>query len=48
MVLVSCNVLADVAVQQPTPNPRTNIVPTKIAWLKLSGRSPMGLRVPPL
>ena len=30
-----------------TPNLPTNIVPTNIAWLKLSGKSPMGLRIPP-
>ena len=26
----------------------TNIVPTNIAWLKFSGKSPMGLKIPPL
>ena len=31
-----------------TPNPPTNIIPTTIAWRKLSGRSPMGLGIPPL
>ena len=31
-----------------TPNLPTSIVPTNIAWLKLSGRSPMGLGIPPL
>ena len=31
-----------------TPNLPTNIVPTNIAWLKLSGRSPMDMRIPPL
>ena len=30
------------------PNLPTSIVPTNIAWLKLSGNSPMGLRIPPL
>ena len=31
-----------------TPNLSTGIIPTKIAWLKLSGNFPMGLGVPPL
>ena len=31
-----------------TPNLPANIIPTKIAWLKLSGKSPMGLGIPPL
>ena len=31
-----------------TPNPPTNIIPTKIAWRKLSGKFPMGLGIPPL
>ena len=31
-----------------TPNPPTNIVPTNIARLKLSRKSPMGLSIPPL
>ena len=31
-----------------TPNLPTKFVPTNIAWLKLSGRSPMGLGIPPL
>ena len=31
-----------------TPNLPTNIVPTNIAWLKLSGKSPIGLGIPPL
>ena len=31
-----------------TPNPPTNIVPTNIARLKLSGNFPMGLGIPPL
>ena len=26
----------------------TNIIPTKIAWLRFSGKSPMGLGIPPL
>ena len=30
------------------PNLPTNIIPTKIAWLKLSGKSPMDIRIPPL
>ena len=30
------------------PNLPTNIVPTNIARLKLSGRSPMDMRIPPL
>ena len=34
--------------ERPTPNLPTNIIPTKIAWLKLSGKSPMGLGIPPL
>ena len=42
-------VLADLRVGQLcTPNLPTNIIPTKIAWLKLSGKSPMGLRIPAL
>ena len=32
----------------PSPNPPTNITPTNIAWLKLSGKSPLGLGIPPL
>ena len=31
-----------------TPNLPTNMVPTKIARLKLSGKSPMDLGIPPL
>ena len=31
-----------------TPNLPTNIMPTKIARLKLSGKSPMDLRIPPI
>ena len=31
-----------------TPNLPTNSIPTKIAWLRLSGRFPMGLGIPPL
>ena len=31
-----------------TPNPPTNIIPTKIARLELSGRFPRGMRIPPL
>ena len=31
-----------------TPNLPANIVPTNIARLKLSGKSPMGLEIPPL
>ena len=31
-----------------TPNFPTKIIPTKIAWLKLSGEFPMGLGIPPL
>ena len=26
----------------------TNIIPTNIAWLKLSGKFPMDIRIPPL
>ena len=33
---------------QHTPNLPTNIVPTNIARLKLSRKSPMGLGIPPL
>ena len=31
-----------------TPNLPTNITPTNFAWLKLSGKSPTGLGIPPL
>ena len=31
-----------------TPNLPTSTIPTNIAWLKLSGKSPMGLGIPPL
>ena len=31
-----------------TPNLPTNIVPTNIAWLKLSEKFPMDMRIPPL
>ena len=31
-----------------TPNLPTKITPTMIAWLKLSRKFPMGLRIPPL
>ena len=30
-----------------TPNLPTKITPTKIAWLRLSGKFPMGLGIPP-
>ena len=33
---------------QMTPNLPTNITPTNIAWLKISGKSPMDTRIPPL
>ena len=32
----------------PTPNLPTNIIPAKIRWLKLSGKFPMVMRIPPL
>ena len=31
-----------------TPNLPTNITATNIAWLKLSGKFPMDMRIPPL
>ena len=31
-----------------TPNPPTNIVPTNMARLKLSGKLPMDMIIPPL
>ena len=31
-----------------TPDLPTNIVPTNIAWLKLSGKFPVDMRIPPL
>ena len=31
-----------------TPNFPTNIIPTNIAWLKLYGKFPMDMRIPPL
>ena len=31
-----------------TPNLPTNIIPTNIAWLKLSGKSPMDMGIPPI
>ena len=31
-----------------TPNPPIKIVPTNIVWVKLSGKSPMNLGIPPL
>ena len=31
-----------------TPNLPTNIIPTNIAWVKSSGKSPMDMRIPPL
>ena len=31
-----------------TPNLPTNIVPTNIAWLKLSGEFPVNIGIPPL
>ena len=34
--------------QACTPNLHTNIIPTNIARLKLSGKFPMGLEIPPL
>ena len=42
--------MAHAAVRQwcDTPNIPTNIVPTNIARLKLSGKSPMDMRIPPL
>ena len=39
---------ADQCVEAPAPNLPTNIVPTYIALLKLSGKSPMDMRIPPL
>ena len=33
---------------QYTPNLPTKLLPTKIAWLKLSGNFPMDIRIPPL
>ena len=41
-------VLFKLIVGEITPNPPTNIVPTNIARVKLSGKSPMGLGIPPL
>ena len=35
------------AVNDTTPNLPTKNLPAKIAWLKLSGKSPMGLGIPP-
>ena len=32
----------------PTANPPTNITPANVAWVKLCGKSPMGLGIPPL
>ena len=32
----------------PTPNLPTKNLPTKIAWLKLSGKFPLDMRIPPL
>ena len=34
--------------ERATPNLPTNIIPTNIAWLKPSGKSPMDMRIPPL
>ena len=31
-----------------TPNPPAKIIPTKIVWLNMSGKSPMDIRIPPL
>ena len=48
---VLANVLVNVFIEtifRYTPNLPTNIVPTNIAWLKLSGKSPMDMRIPPL
>ena len=39
---------SQVACRKHTPNLPTKIIPTKTAWLKLSGRFPMGLGIPPL
>ena len=36
------------SVDSVTHNPPTNITPTKIAWVKLSGKIPLGLGIPPL
>ena len=36
------------AVGKPTPNLPTKFLPTKIAWLRLSGEIPMGMRIPRL
>ena len=36
------------AMSRTTENLPTNIIPTKMAWLKLSGKSPMALGIPPL
>ena len=40
--------LRSLTVLRCMPNLPTNIIPTKIAWHKLSGKSPVGLRIPPL
>ena len=32
----------------PTKIIPTTVIPTKIAWLKLSGKLPTGMRIPPL
>ena len=36
------------AVFNSTPNLPTNIIPTNITWLKLSGKFPVGLGIPPV
>ena len=39
---------SEVRKQERAPSLPTNIIRAKIAWLKSSGKSPMGLGIPPL
>ena len=44
----SCFARGETLKHNGTPNLPTNIIPTNIAWLKLSGKCPMDMRIPPL
>ena len=43
---MASGIFRDIA--RDTPNLPTHIIPTKIAWLELSGKLPSGLGIPPL
>ena len=48
VIIIVINISERLSSPGVTPNPPTNIIPTNIARLKLSGKSPMDMRIPPL